>query len=233
MTVNVYPARGVSPHLVTETLSEAGAVWNDAGITLSWRVVPAGRPRVQRHAARCHQRRPGTGSAAGPNADRMGGIPSSRRARPGDPRVARQRDEAAATVRWTRPFGRSHAAGRDRRHARPHARSRAGSRARTLPAALQDAYASGLMRTGRAVPSSSLPAAAASTLMPPNGPPSSPASRNDRGGYLEASVASTTIACRPDLQVGRGRSIASARIACLEQRPRRPEGERRTDGART
>jgi hypothetical protein len=44
MTVNVYPARGVSPHLVTETLNEAGAVWNDAGITLSWRVVPAGRP---------------------------------------------------------------------------------------------------------------------------------------------------------------------------------------------
>ena len=44
MTVNVYPARGISPHLVTETLNEAGAVWNDAGITLSWRVVPGGRP---------------------------------------------------------------------------------------------------------------------------------------------------------------------------------------------
>ena len=44
MTVNVYTARGISPHLVTETLNEAGAVWNDAGITLSWRVVPSGRP---------------------------------------------------------------------------------------------------------------------------------------------------------------------------------------------
>jgi hypothetical protein len=44
MTVNVYTARGISPHLVTETLDEAGAIWNDAGITLAWRVVPGGRP---------------------------------------------------------------------------------------------------------------------------------------------------------------------------------------------
>jgi hypothetical protein len=43
MTVNVYPSRSISPHLVTETLHEAGAVWNDAGITLSWRVVPGGK----------------------------------------------------------------------------------------------------------------------------------------------------------------------------------------------
>src|ERR1700741_4627767 len=44
MTVNVYTPRGISPHLVKETLNEAGAVWNDAGITLAWRVVPGGRP---------------------------------------------------------------------------------------------------------------------------------------------------------------------------------------------
>jgi hypothetical protein len=44
MTVNVYANRGISPHLVTETLNEAGAVWNDAGITLAWRVVVGGRP---------------------------------------------------------------------------------------------------------------------------------------------------------------------------------------------
>jgi hypothetical protein len=29
---------------VTETLNEAGAVWNDAGITLAWRVVPGDKP---------------------------------------------------------------------------------------------------------------------------------------------------------------------------------------------
>jgi hypothetical protein len=44
MTVNVYAPRGISPHLVTETLNEAGLVWNDAGITLAWRVVVGGRP---------------------------------------------------------------------------------------------------------------------------------------------------------------------------------------------
>jgi len=44
MTVNVYTARGVSPHLVTETLNEAGAVWNDVGITLAWRVVVDSQP---------------------------------------------------------------------------------------------------------------------------------------------------------------------------------------------
>src|SRR5688572_153251 len=44
MTVNVYTTRGISPHLVTETLNEAGAVWSDAGITLAWRVVAGGRP---------------------------------------------------------------------------------------------------------------------------------------------------------------------------------------------
>jgi hypothetical protein len=44
MTVNVYAAKGISPHLVRETLNEAGAVWNDAGITLAWRVVVGGRP---------------------------------------------------------------------------------------------------------------------------------------------------------------------------------------------
>jgi hypothetical protein len=44
MTVSVYPARGISPHLVKEALDEAGAVWNDAGITLAWRVVVGGRP---------------------------------------------------------------------------------------------------------------------------------------------------------------------------------------------
>src|SRR5262245_40307500 len=45
MTVNVYAARGVSPHLVTETLTEAGAVWNDVGITLAWRVVVDSEPQ--------------------------------------------------------------------------------------------------------------------------------------------------------------------------------------------
>jgi hypothetical protein len=45
MTVNVYAARGVSPHLVTETLTEAGAVWNDVGITLAWRVVADSEPQ--------------------------------------------------------------------------------------------------------------------------------------------------------------------------------------------
>lgn len=45
MTVNVYSARGVSPHLVTETLNEAGAVWNDVGITLAWRVVVDSEPQ--------------------------------------------------------------------------------------------------------------------------------------------------------------------------------------------
>lgn len=44
MTVNVYAPRGVSPHLVTETLNEAGAVWNDVGITLAWRVVVDRQP---------------------------------------------------------------------------------------------------------------------------------------------------------------------------------------------
>src|SRR5262245_7839000 len=44
MMVNVYAPRGVSPHLVTQTLDEAGAIWNDAGITLAWRVVVGGRP---------------------------------------------------------------------------------------------------------------------------------------------------------------------------------------------
>jgi hypothetical protein len=45
MTVNVYAARGVSPHLVTETLNEARAVWNDVGITLAWRVVVDSEPQ--------------------------------------------------------------------------------------------------------------------------------------------------------------------------------------------
>jgi len=45
ITVNVYAARGVSPHLVTETLNEAGAVWNDVGITLAWRVVVDSQPQ--------------------------------------------------------------------------------------------------------------------------------------------------------------------------------------------
>jgi hypothetical protein len=44
MTVNVYASRGVMPHLVTETLDEAGAVWTTTGITLAWRVVTGGRP---------------------------------------------------------------------------------------------------------------------------------------------------------------------------------------------
>jgi hypothetical protein len=44
ITVNVYAPRSISPHLVTETLNEAGAVWNDAGITLAWRVVIGDRP---------------------------------------------------------------------------------------------------------------------------------------------------------------------------------------------
>src|SRR5262245_13501872 len=44
MTVNVYSSRSISPHLVKEALHEAGAVWNDAGITLAWRVVPGGKP---------------------------------------------------------------------------------------------------------------------------------------------------------------------------------------------
>jgi hypothetical protein len=44
ITINVYATRGISPHLVKETLDEAGAVWHDAGITLAWRVVPGGRP---------------------------------------------------------------------------------------------------------------------------------------------------------------------------------------------
>jgi len=44
MTVNVYTPNGISPHLVTETLNEAGLVWNDAGITLAWRVVSGARP---------------------------------------------------------------------------------------------------------------------------------------------------------------------------------------------
>jgi hypothetical protein len=48
MTVDVYTPRGISPHLVTETLNEAGAVWNDAGITLAWRVVVGQRPEFSR-----------------------------------------------------------------------------------------------------------------------------------------------------------------------------------------
>jgi hypothetical protein len=44
MTVNVYAVRGVSPHLVKETLNEAGAVWTTTGITVAWRVVAGGRP---------------------------------------------------------------------------------------------------------------------------------------------------------------------------------------------
>jgi hypothetical protein len=44
MTVNVYASRGILPHLVTETLNEAGAVWTTTGITLAWRVVTGGRP---------------------------------------------------------------------------------------------------------------------------------------------------------------------------------------------
>jgi hypothetical protein len=40
ITVRVFPGRGVSSHLVTRTLDEAAAVWNDAGISLAWRVVP-------------------------------------------------------------------------------------------------------------------------------------------------------------------------------------------------
>jgi hypothetical protein len=44
MTVNVYTAKGISPHLVKTTLDEAGAVWTDAGITLAWRVVSGGPP---------------------------------------------------------------------------------------------------------------------------------------------------------------------------------------------
>lgn len=44
MTVDVYASRAVSPHLVSETLHEAGLVWNDAGITLAWRVLPGGHP---------------------------------------------------------------------------------------------------------------------------------------------------------------------------------------------
>jgi hypothetical protein len=44
MTVNVYATRGISPHLVQETLNEAGAVWHDAGITLAWRVAVGARP---------------------------------------------------------------------------------------------------------------------------------------------------------------------------------------------
>src|ERR1700687_3014650 len=44
MTVNVYAVRGVLPHLVTETLNEAGAVWTTTGLTLAWRVVAGGQP---------------------------------------------------------------------------------------------------------------------------------------------------------------------------------------------
>ena len=40
ITVRVFPGRGVSSPLVTRTLDEAAAVWNDAGISLAWRVVP-------------------------------------------------------------------------------------------------------------------------------------------------------------------------------------------------
>ena len=176
MTVNVYPARGISPHLVTETLNEAGAVWNDAGITLSWRVVPAGRPEYSATPARCHQRRSGAGSAPGPNADRVGGIPSSRRARPGDSRVARQRDEAAASVRWTRPFGRSHAAdtevnvmlGRMLGRALAHELGHFLLRSRTHTRA-------GLMRTGRAVSEFIAPGRRGFERGPAQRPPSSSA----------------------------------------------------------
>jgi hypothetical protein len=45
LTVNVYAARGISPHLVTQTLNEAGAVWNDSGITLAWRVRIGEQPQ--------------------------------------------------------------------------------------------------------------------------------------------------------------------------------------------
>jgi hypothetical protein len=44
IAVTVFAAPGVAPHLVTKTLAEASAVWNDVGITLVWRVSQAAVP---------------------------------------------------------------------------------------------------------------------------------------------------------------------------------------------